>query len=68
MSGHTKAKRIVLAGGRDSQDQLPSQANRALARQLGLDIVDLPGGHLGFRSSSTEFAKELMNALKDDLN
>jgi len=59
------AERIVLAGGRDSQDQLPYQPNRVLARQLGLDIVNFPGGHLGFVSSPTEFAKELMNALKD---
>ena len=60
------AERIVLAGGRDAQDQLPYQPNRVLARQLGLDIVDLPGGHLGFVSSPAEFAKELIAALKDE--
>jgi len=53
----------VLAGGRDAQDQLPYQPNKVLARQLGLDIVDFPGGHLGFVSSPAEFAKELMDAL-----
>jgi len=57
------AERIVLAGGRDSRDQLPYQPNRVLARQLGREIVDLPGGHLGFVSHPAEFAKELMNAL-----
>jgi len=61
------AERIVLAGGRDSHDQLPYQPNKVLARQLGLDIVNLPGGHLGFLSSPPEFAKELLNTLKDDL-
>ncbi len=57
------AERIVLAGGRDAQDQLPYQPNRVLARQLGREIVDFPGGHLGFVSSPAEFAKALMDAL-----
>ncbi len=61
------AERIMLACGRDSQGQLPSQPNRVLAQKLGLYIVNLPGGHLGFMSSPAEFAKELMNALKDGL-
>lgn len=59
------AERIVLAGGRDSRDQLTYQPNKILARQWGSDIVDFPGGHLGFLSSPAEFAKELINALKD---
>jgi acetyltransferase/esterase len=57
------AERIVLAGGRDSHDQMTSQPNRVLARQLGREIVDFPGGHLGFMSHPALFAKELMNAL-----
>ena len=63
----TLTERIILVGGRDSQDQLPSQPNRVLAQKLGLDIVDLPGGHLGFMSSPAEFAEELMKTLKDGL-
>jgi len=58
------ARQLVLAGGRDAQDQLPYQPNKVLARQLGLDIVDFPGGHLGFVSSPAEFAKELIDTLK----
>jgi acetyltransferase/esterase len=58
-----KAERIVLAGGRDSHDQMTYQPNKVLARQLGREIVDFPGGHLGFMSHPAEFAKELMNAL-----
>lgn len=61
------AERLVLAGGRDAQAQVPYQPNRVLAQELGRAIVDLPGGHLGFVSSPTEFAKELMNALGNDL-
>jgi hypothetical protein len=57
------AERIVLAGGRDAQDQLPYQPNRVLAQKLGRDIVNLPGGHLGFVFSPAEFAKELLDAL-----
>ena len=61
------AGRIVLVGGRDSRDQLTYQPNRVLARQLGREIVDFPGGHLGFVSHPAEFAKELMNALGGSL-
>ncbi len=61
----THARQLVLAGGRDAQDKVSYQSNRVLARQLGREIVDFPGGHLGFLSHPAEFAKELMNALKD---
>ncbi len=61
----TFAERIVLAGGRDAQDQLPYQPNKMLARQLGCKIVDFPGGHLGFVSYPAEFAQKLMDALKN---
>ena len=60
------AERIVLVGGRDSQDQLPYQPNRVLARQLGCEIVDFPGGHLGFMSSPASFAQAFIDMLKDD--
>lgn len=63
LAGH--ATQLVLAGGRDSQDQLTYQPNKVLAKRLGLDIVNLPGGHLGYVSYPDEFAKELINALKD---
>ncbi|HLZ58910.1 MAG TPA: hypothetical protein VKR06_18360 [Ktedonosporobacter sp.] len=39
--------------------------NRVLAGQRGSEIVDFPGGHLGFLSHPAEFAKALMDALKD---
>ncbi len=60
------AERIVLVGGHDSQNQLPYQPNQVLAGQLDLDVGDFPGGHLGFLSYPAEFAKALMDALKDD--
>jgi predicted Rossmann-fold nucleotide-binding protein len=62
----TAAERIVLVGGSDSQDQMPYQAGKALARRLGLEVVDLPGGHPGFMAAPAAFAETLMMALKDD--
>ncbi len=61
------AERIVLAGGRDSHEQMTYQPNTILAQQLGCDIVDFPGGHLGFLSFPAEFAKELVNVLTNEL-
>jgi hypothetical protein len=65
LSAH--AERIVLAGGRDSRDQMTYQPNVVLAQQLGCDIVDFPGGHLGFLSFPAEFAQDLANALNNEL-
>lgn len=61
LSAH--AERIVLACGREAQEQLPAQPNRVLARQLGREIVTFPGGHLGFLSSPAEFASGLLTVL-----
>ena len=57
------AERVVLAGGRDAQNQMTYQPGKILAQMLDLALLDLPGGHLGFMSSPAEFAKELMDAL-----
>jgi acetyltransferase/esterase len=59
------SRQLVLVGGRDSQDQMTYQPGKILAQKLGLEIVNLPGGHLGFMAYPTQFAKELMDALKD---
>jgi len=61
------AEQIVLAGGRDSHEQMTYQPNTVLAQQLGCDIIDFPGGHLGFLSFPAEFARELVNVLNNDL-
>ena len=57
------ARQILLVGGRDAQDKVSYQSNKALARQLGLDLVDVPGGHVGFMAYPTEFAVALIAAL-----
>lgn len=53
------AKQIVLAGGCDSNAQMTYQPNRVLAQQLGSDVVDSPGGHLGFLPYTAAFAAAL---------
>jgi len=57
------AGQLVLVGGRDSQDQMTYQPGKELAQNLGLDIVNLPGGHLGFMTYPEEFARELLQVL-----
>ena len=61
------AERIVLAGGRDSNAQMTYQPNKILAQQLGCEIIDFPGGHLGFLSFPAEFARELVHVLNNEL-
>ncbi len=57
------AGQLVLVGGRDSQDQMTYQPGKELAQNLGLDIVNLPGGHLGFMTYPEEFAREFLQVL-----
>jgi pimeloyl-ACP methyl ester carboxylesterase len=59
------ARQIMLVGGHDSQNQMTYQPGKMLAQKLGLDIVSLPGGHLGFLNYPVEFAHELMGTLQD---
>ncbi len=61
------AEQIVLAGRGDSHDQMTYRPNKILAQQLGCDIIDFPGGHLGFLSFPAEFAQALVNALNNEL-
>lgn len=61
------AEQIILAGGHDSHEQMTYQPNRVLASQFGCDIIDFPGGHLGFLSFPAAFAKALVNVLNKEL-
>jgi pimeloyl-ACP methyl ester carboxylesterase len=61
------AERIILAGGQDSNAQMTYQPNTVLAQQFGCDIIDFPGGHLGFLAFPAEFTQVLMNALTNEL-
>ena len=57
--------RLVLASGRESRGHLTYRPNEVLARKLGLDILELPGGHLGYVTKPAQFATELMAAVAD---
>lgn len=43
--------RIVMAVGEASADQMTDRTTRAIARELGSDVVVFPGGHGGFNKS-----------------
>jgi acetyltransferase/esterase len=59
------AERIVLAVGREARGYPAHEATVALARTLGRNVVELPGGHVGCIAQPAEFAGELANALKE---
>ena len=51
-----RADRIVLAVGRESRGYPACEVNVELAKKLGKDLIELPGGHLGFVGQPAEFA------------
>jgi pimeloyl-ACP methyl ester carboxylesterase len=55
--------RLVLAGGRDSREHFPYRPNTVLAERLGVDVVDFPGGHLGYMTHPVDFAARLTEVL-----
>src|SRR5262245_62842599 len=57
------ADRIVPAAGRESRGYPTYEVNAALAKKLGRDLLELPGGHVGFAAYPAEFAHELVQAL-----
>lgn len=57
------ADRIVPAVGQQSRGYPCHEATRQLGRKVGRDVIELPGGHLGFVTHPEEFAHELVPAL-----
>ncbi|SDM46787.1 alpha/beta fold hydrolase [Allokutzneria albata] len=55
--------KLVLAGGRDAREHLPYRPAAFLAAQLGVEMVDFPGGHSGFTDAPEEFAALLREEL-----
>jgi hypothetical protein len=43
--------RIVMAVGEASADQMTDRTTRAIAKELGSEVVVFPGGHGGFNKS-----------------
>jgi pimeloyl-ACP methyl ester carboxylesterase len=60
------ADRIVPAVGRTSRetDAMPCRPNVRLAQRLGREIVEFPGGHIGYDEQPEEFAAELLRLLR----
>jgi acetyltransferase/esterase len=61
-----QAGRLVLAVGAESraEGQLASRPNLVLAPELGLDPVEVPGGHLGYVEDPAGFAAALEGAVR----
>ncbi len=57
------ADRIVLMAGRESRGYPAYEVNVVLSKKLGRDLIELPGGHLGFMAQPAEFAREFVQAL-----
>jgi pimeloyl-ACP methyl ester carboxylesterase len=55
---------IVVGAGAASQGQLANRCARALADQLGQDVVEFPGDHGGFLAHAQEFAQVLAQVVK----
>jgi pimeloyl-ACP methyl ester carboxylesterase len=57
------ADRIVLMVGRESRGYPTYEVNVQLAKKLGRDLIELPGGHIGHVGQPAEFAREFVQAL-----
>lgn len=57
------ADQVVLMVGRESRGFPCYEANIELGKRLRREVIELPGGHLGFASHPAEFSSELLDAL-----
>jgi acetyltransferase/esterase len=58
------ARRLVLAVGCESRGLFPYLPNMVLAERLGLNVVEFPGGHIGYATYPTAFAEQLAEVLE----
>src|SRR6266498_3589043 len=57
------ADRIVPVAGRESRGHPCYEVSVELGKKLGRDVIELPGGHVGYVGQPAEFARELVQAL-----
>jgi len=57
------ADRIVQAAGRESRGRPAYEVNVELGKKLGRDLIELPGGHVGYVTQPAEFGREFVQAL-----
>ena len=64
-----RADRVVPAAGRESRGYPAYEVSRVLSNELGRNMVELPGGHVGYMTQPAEFGTALVQALTrpDDL-
>ncbi|MFF4779461.1 alpha/beta fold hydrolase [Microtetraspora fusca] len=55
--------RLVLAGGTDSNGELPYRPAAFLAERLGTELIHFPGGHTGLSTHPAEFGDLLRKVL-----
>jgi pimeloyl-ACP methyl ester carboxylesterase len=55
--------RIMLMAGRESRGYPTYEVNVELGKKLGRELIELPGGHIGFLTQPAEFAREFVQAL-----
>ncbi|MEU5582606.1 alpha/beta hydrolase [Streptomyces huasconensis] len=58
------ADRLVLAGGRDSESELPWRATACLAERLGVPLQRFPGGHVGLTTHPVAYGEFLEASLR----
>jgi pimeloyl-ACP methyl ester carboxylesterase len=54
---------LSLVGGLESHEYFPHRATAELAQRLGIPMVDMPGGHTGYRHYADDCAKQLRRLL-----
>ncbi|GAA1582985.1 hypothetical protein GCM10009804_44360 [Kribbella hippodromi] len=59
----TRRSSIALCAGALSHHQLARRATQALADQLGLPLIDVPGNHVGASAEPAEFARAVVPLL-----
>jgi len=57
------ADRIMLIAGRESRGYPTYEVNVELGKKLGRELIELPGGHVGFLTQPAEFAREFLQTL-----
>ena len=57
--------KLLLVGGRDSKDYKPHRPLEFIGQQLGLEVAELAGGHVGYAApdTATTFALELQKLI-----
>ena len=61
LKGH--ADQIVPLAGRESRGYPTYEVNVELGKKLGRDLIEMPGGHVGYVTQPAEFAREFVQAL-----